>query len=130
MHCCEFCVSEYEARPQVKNPRACQKPECQRERQRVNEREWHERHPGLYSNAVYHAAKRQQRIRQIQSIAAAFQKCFQVGVSVCGVKIAMAEFCEIFERFFLRLGLRQINKFWKFENAGNFGALDPATNES
>lgn len=129
MHCCEFCVSDYESRPQVKNPRACQKAECQHERQRANEREWRERHQGLY-NVDYHSAKKQQRIRRLQSIMVALQKCFQVGVSLSGVKIAMAEFSKIFEGFILGLGVRQINKFWKLEDAGNFAILDAPLDQS
>lgn len=122
VHCCEFCLTDYEARPQVKNPRACQKPECQCARQRANEREWRVRHPGLYETQ-YHAVQRQKRIRQIQSIALIFQKCFQMGASLSGVRVGMVEFSKIFEGFLLGLGVRQINKFWKVEDGRNFQAL-------
>ncbi len=50
MHCCEFCGSEFLARPQVKCPRACNN--CQVKRQRANERAWHARH--LHFDDQYH----------------------------------------------------------------------------
>ena len=122
MHCCEFCLSDYEVRPQVKNPRACLKPECQGKRQRANEREWRARHLGLY-DFRYHAAKREQRTRWIQAIAKLFQKCIQMGANLTGMELRMAEFGNVFEKFLLGLGVRQINKFWKAENVQDFAIL-------
>ena len=122
MHCCEFCLADYEVRPQVKKPRACQLPECQAKRQRANEYEWRGRHLGLY-DSKYHEVMRERRARRIRSIATSFQKCIQIGVTLAGVDLKLAEFGLVFEKFLLGLGVRQINKFWMLENAQDFAGL-------
>ena len=48
MHICEFCNIQYEPRKQVQNPRACNKNECQKARQRKNEKEWKGQHSDEY----------------------------------------------------------------------------------
>jgi hypothetical protein len=111
MHACEFCLSDFEARPQVKSPRACPKPDCQRKRQRANERAWHERNP-VYSDVKYHQAKREERVNRILAVVAALKRCLEVGGSLLGLSFKPAEFAPALERWFLRLGVRQINKFW------------------
>ena len=40
MSTCKFCNTSFSARPQVKNPQACSKKECQKLRQRKNEKDW------------------------------------------------------------------------------------------
>ena len=129
MHCCEFCLVEYEVRPQVKKPRACQKPECQGKRQRLNEREWRDRHRGLY-DANYYEVMRERRTERIQSIATSFQKCIQIGVNLTGMDLRMVEFRVVFERFLLRLGVRQINKFWVIDNLHDFAGLAVGLNQT
>ena len=61
---CEFCNTEFEPRPQVKNPRACSN--CQNARQRANEKEWRNRHLGLY-DGKYHQVKRESRNAAIKT---------------------------------------------------------------
>jgi hypothetical protein len=112
---CEFCHCEFEGRPQVKHPRACPKPECQRLRQRTNEREWRERHEG-YADARYHSIRRDQRKQRIEAIVEILTKCLSVGKDLLGMKIATEEFKHFLAQFLLRLGVRQINKFWPSEN--------------
>jgi hypothetical protein len=128
MHCCKFCLSEFDARPQVKNPRACLKPECQLKRQRANEREWRERHPALRGTR-YHAIRRAQRTIRIQAAATTIKRCLQVGVDLMGVRISVGEFSQILENFLLDLGVRQINKFWDFENVDEIASLDSFLNQ-
>jgi hypothetical protein len=129
VHCCEFCLTDFEVRPQVKRPRACQKPKCQEKRQRLNEREWRVRHPGLY-DAKYHGVMRERRTRAIQSIVIVFEKCIQIGVSLAGVDLKLAEFVLVFEKFLLSLGVRQINKFWTIDNLQNFAGLAIGSNQT
>ena len=129
MHCCEFCLADFEVRPQVKKPRACQKPECLKKRQCANEREWRGRHLGLY-DSKYHEVMRGRRLERIQLIATAFQKCIQIGVNLTGMDLKLAEFGVAFEKFLLGLGVRQINKFWMLENAHDFTDLAIGLNQT
>ena len=126
MRCCEFCHDEFESRPQVKKPRACGKPECQRLRQRANERTWHERNP-MYSDAKYHEDQRRLRKSRIQRLAVTLQRCLQVGRDLLGLTLAADKFAEILEVFLLRLGVRQINKFWPEENVPELSPLGQAS---
>lgn len=123
MHCCEFCLSEYVVRPQVKNPRACKAFNCQLKRQRLNEREWRLNHPELRGTR-YYSIRRQQRLQRILMMAAILQRCLQIGVELMGVKIGMSPFSEDFKQFLLNTGVRRINKFWHFEEASDFADLD------
>lgn len=125
MHCCEFCLSEYTARPQVINPRACQKPDCQLSRQRLNEREWRLRHPELRGTR-YHSIRRQQRVRRILAMSVILRQCLQVGVDLLDVQIGMDSFLEILQGFLLNIGVRRINKFWKFVEANDLADLNGA----
>ena len=125
MHCCEFCLSEYTARPQVINPRACQKLECQLSRQRLNERDWRLRHPELRGTR-YHSVRRQQRLQRILMMATILQQCLQIGVDLLGIKIGIVPFSEDLKKFLLNIGVRRINKFWKFEDVNDLADLNGA----
>lgn len=122
MHCCEFCLTDYKTRPQVKNPRACEKPVCQGLRQRANEREWHNRNQGLY-DSKYHAIMRERRLDLILLIAGLFRKCMQIGASLSGMDLKAPEFGVVLEKFLLGLGVRQINKFWSVDKSHEFAEL-------
>ena len=128
MHTCEFCLSKFDCRPQVKNPRACLKPECQRQRQRANEREWKERNP-KYLNAKYHQAKREVREKRIQQVAAVLKKCLSIGRDLLGRTFELERIAAFLERWLLDLGMRQINQFWtdeiQNESANLAGGLLP-----
>ena len=67
MHICEFCNNQYTPRKQVKNPRACNKDECQKARQRDNENAWKKRHFDQYDKE-YYEIQRDKRFREIQSV--------------------------------------------------------------
>lgn len=107
MHCCEFCRTEFLARPQVKKPRACNN--CQGDRQRANERAWHRRH--AHFDDRYHSVRREQRLRKIKELADALVECLRVGQSLLGFSIKLAPFAEKLGEFLAELGVRRINKF-------------------
>lgn len=113
MKCCEFCLTEFHPRPQVKKPRACSRVECQKLRQIQNEKEWRERNPE-YPGEKYYEIKRSQRKRRIQSIAKSLIKCIEVGGKLFGIEIIMEDFSRILEELLFGLGVRRINKFWNF----------------
>jgi len=118
MHCCEFCHTHFSCRPQVKNPRACSN--CQVERQRTNEREWHEKH--THFNDAYHGIRRKQREQKIFKLVSILIACLRVGQSLSGIKLDSEKFSKILEVRFLELGVRRINKFCELEKL-----LDSAT---
>ena len=124
---CEFCYSKFDHRPQVKNPRACLKPECQELRQRANEREWRERHPG-YADTKYHQIRRGQRAKKIQDAVAIVMKCLRVGREVLGIDLAIDVFSDFVESFLFDLGVRQINKFWSLENVDDSASISGGVN--
>jgi hypothetical protein len=111
MHTCEFCSIQFEARPQVKIPRACK--DCQVLRQRANERDWHERNLHLHSH-TYHKSKREVRLTKLRKLASVFTECLRVGQDFFGIKF-LNDFELFFAQAFIRLGVRQINKFCDLE---------------
>ena len=123
MHACEFCLSKFDCRPQVKNPRACLKPDCQRLRQRANEREWHERNPKYLDNE-YHRSQREVRLKRILAITTLLKKCMSIGRDLLGIRFNADEIAAFLERWLLDLGLRQINKFWTEEIVNESTNLD------
>jgi hypothetical protein len=114
MHACEFCLTNFECRPQVKSPRACLKPECQRLRQRANEREWRDSNP-KYLDKKYHQCQREGREKRIVAITEALKRCLSVGRDLLGLKFKADEIATFLKRWLLDLGMRQINKFWSGE---------------
>ena len=122
MHHCEFCLAEFQSRPQVKNPRACQRPECQLQRQRLNEREWRKRHPEP-SGGRYHAIRREQRAQRIVALSITIRKCFQVGRDLLGLRFDVEEFSSFLDEMLFNLGVRRISKFWSFENGAQYSSL-------
>lgn len=107
MHRCEFCRTEFIARPQVKNPRACEK--CQTLRQRANEKAWHARHTHFKDH--YHRIRRAQRLQRIRALVYVVIECLRVGQRLLGLAIKLEIFSDIFEQSLVELGVRQINKF-------------------
>jgi hypothetical protein len=109
---CEFCNTEFEPRPQVKNPRACSN--CQKARQRANEKSWRNKHLGLY-DGKYHQVKRECRKAAIKTKVKDLIKCVEVGGTLLGIAITkeiQESFCDIFLKFFASLGIRRANKVW------------------
>jgi len=112
---CEFCNSEFSPRPQVKKPRAC--PNCQRLRQRANEKAWREKNLGCY-DGKYHSAKRDGRKAAIQEKVTDLLRCIEVGGTLLGVpftKEIRDSFQGIFLKFMFTLGIRIVNKVWPVE---------------
>ena len=129
MKCCEFCLAEFHPRPQVKNPRACENINCQKVRQRQNEKEWRSKN-SEYPGEKYYEIKRVQRIRRIKSVLESLIKCFEVGGKLFGFKIIMEEFSRILEGLLFKLGVRQINKFWNFTSDRHSDDLAPVKNQN
>ena len=122
MHCCEFCSTHFLSRPQVKNPRACSN--CQKLRQRANEREWHEKH--THFDDAYHGIRRKQREQKIFKLVSILIACLRVGQSLSGIKFDSEKFTKILEVSFLELGVRQINKFCELEKLLDSRSLSSA----
>ena len=109
MHRCEFCNVMFEARPQVKRPRACDG--CQRHRQRENEKAWHNRHKGLYDNK-YHQVQKAERYKCLKEVAERILKLIEVGKTFLGEALDLKEMGDLLHRFLIHFGIRKINKFW------------------
>ena len=58
---------------------------------------------------------RESRGKRIREIAAVLKKCLSVGRDLLGMKFKAEEIASFLERRLLRLGVRQINKFWTDE---------------
>lgn len=123
---CEFCLSEFEPRPQVKNPRACKHQSCQRQRQRANEKEWRNLQVG-YPGENYYQIRKLQRKKRITDVVQSLIKCFEAGRKFFGVDILMEEFSQILEAALFRIGVRRINKFWQAESFINSNHLESST---
>jgi 16S rRNA U516 pseudouridylate synthase RsuA-like enzyme len=96
----------------VKNPKACK--DCQKARQRANEKAWRNKHLGLY-DGKYHQVKRECRKVEIQAKVKDLARCIEVGGTLLGVAITKeikATFQEIFLKFLIGIGIRRANKFW------------------
>ena len=117
MHNCEFCNTQFESRPQVKNPRACSKEICQKKRQRFNEREWHLKNPG-YADKKYHQIRREQRKKKLELILQSIMKCLEVGKDFLEINVSVNNFNGILRKFLFELGIRNANKLW-IEKSGN-----------
>jgi hypothetical protein len=110
MHCCEFCSATYQPRPQVKRPRAC--PQCQKQRQRANEKAWHFKHQAKFDPS-YFSVKRELRLKEVRKLVEEFLKCFLVGLTFSGKRPGDEGLLrDYFQRFFLELGIRRVNKLW------------------
>ena len=112
---CEYCSTLFDSRPQVKNPRACNKKSCQKARQRDNEKEWRERHSDSYDNE-YHEHQRDVRANVISKIIDDILRCFQTGKDfldgqVSFKKFKLDDFKNTMTIFFSELGIRRIFKF-------------------
>ena len=110
-HQSEFCPASFYPRPQVKNPRACERTECQRKRQRSNELAWRARNE-TSQDAEYHRICRQGRLKRLQEFAAIMSRCLSTGATFLNESISLGPIQDILLRFLLELGVRKINKFW------------------
>lgn len=120
---CEFCSTEFEPRPQVKNPKACQ--DCQKARQRANEKAWRNKHLGIY-NGKYHQVKRECRKAALKTKVKDLVKCVEVGGTLLGLIITKEireSLGDILLKFLSCLGIRYANKFWPLEISCKNGML-------
>ena len=106
---CEFCLTQFSPRPQVKKPRAC--PDCQMRRQRDNENRWRKQNP-RYSYALYYLQWRKDRDQRLKAAAESLAECIRVGKDLLGVNVGMKELAPVLREFLSQLGIRRINKFW------------------
>ncbi|MBF0360978.1 MAG: hypothetical protein HQK49_08200 [Oligoflexia bacterium] len=122
MHKCKYCNTSYYPRPQVKNPQACNKEECQRARQRDNEKHWREQNKTHYSKDYFEIQK-DKRKKTITEKTNEIFNCLEVGKNMLNKNINLNIFREYFEQKFLQLGIRLINKLWPMENTINSNTL-------
>lgn len=106
---CNYYNNIYQPRSQVKNPQACGKEQCQKLRQRDNERKWHQHNQGLYDKK-YHQVKRIVRNNTITSIATQLIEALSIGLRFEG-----KELCDplILNQYICTLGIRILNKLWR-----------------
>lgn len=113
MHICKYCHKTYQARPQVKSPKAC--PKCQKKRQRENEKDWRNKNKGPH-DAIYHKTKRLKRIEKLKVLAVELIQAIIAGFTLKDVKINLVIFKKKFTLFFIALGIRRAKKLcptWK-----------------
>ncbi len=124
---CEFCSTLFEPRPQTKNPRACNNNnnQCQRERQRANEREWREKNQSVY-DSEYHEIQKDKRAKQIEEAYQLILKCLETGSTFLNQKTNFNEFMKIFYRIFFSLGVKRINKLCPPDKLNNLKSLSSA----
>jgi len=106
---CSYCGIEFQPRPQVKNPRACLKEVCQRQRQRDNEKAWHKRHSGQYDRQ-YQRVKAIQRTQSLKEKTERLMNWIRLGSRLTQEETDLEGLTEAFARFCQELGVRTLNK--------------------
>ena len=106
---CEFCDKSFTPRPQTKKARACESLECQIKRQRLNEKEWKNRHKAEYG-ARFYREYRVERFQVISKLVERILRVFQIGCTAVHENFSLEQFKEILIPFLSRLGLRRANK--------------------
>ena len=101
-------------RPQAKRPRACRN--CQKLRQKANEKDWRERNPGIY-DANYHTIKKKVREARIEEISIKATACLSRGALLVGLCIDSLKIGAKILKLLLFVGLREINKLWPEESS-------------
>lgn len=95
MHKCEFCHIQFTPRNQVKNPRACLTENCQKLRQRDNEKSWKQKHLDQYDKE-YHEIQREKRTQEIEDILKSLLDCIKAGIRFFGKNIQFDNFTAHF----------------------------------
>ena len=111
MHRCIYCECEFNSRVQVKNPIACSNSECQKKRQRDNERDWHEKQRARFDGS-YHQARRKARKAIILAMVQKIVKAIKIGFTLTGQELDSHLFQDFLEKALPALGLRRANKLW------------------
>ncbi|MBF0299800.1 MAG: hypothetical protein HQK51_13830 [Oligoflexia bacterium] len=111
---CKYCNILYAPRPQVKNPQACDRNECQLARQKDNEKTWRERNKAHYGKD-YHEQMRGERDNIIQEVVMDVLKCLEIGKNFLEKTINLKdlnldEFQKALTHFFSELGIRRVKK--------------------
>lgn len=120
MHRCEFCNTCFQSRPQVKHPRACQN--CQKQRQRGNEKTWHFKHKTNFDRK-YHAIQKAQRLGSIKSVSVNICHWIKTGALFYGNSFLNSDWENSFLVFLVGLGIRKVNKFWSLQLVHDFTNL-------
>jgi len=111
---CNYCTDIYEPRSQVKNPQACNKEQCQKLRQRDNEKKWHQKNKGLYDKK-YHQIKKSVRDKAVIKIVSQLTNALLTGLRFEGKILCNS---SILDQYFSSLGIRSLNKLWILQPPG------------
>lgn len=114
MHNCNYCHKPFVPRPQVKFPKACKQLNCQKKRQRDNERAWHARCGGKFDRK-YHNNRRKYRKKLIETYLRKLLEALKAGLLFLGYSFSEGQWVGFLQEPFRRLGLRRINKLWQFK---------------
>jgi len=109
MHRCEFCDATFQARRQVKRPRACLS--CQPRRQRENEKTWRINNKAQYDNQ-YHRIQKLRRIKKLGQMSEELHRFMDVGQKFLQTDLKLEHLQEFLFQFLSEIGVRQINKLW------------------
>jgi len=116
MHLCSYCKCEFIPRKQVKNPVACLKLDCQKKRQRHNERMWHEKQRDKF-DCRYHRFRRKQRAATILNMITKIVHAAKIGFTLTAQGFDAELFQSFLQRALSVCGLRYANKLWKAETS-------------
>ena len=111
VHQCEFCCASFSPRPQVKNPRACGRAECQGKRQRSNELAWRQRN-NVVNDPEYHLLCKRARLERLGHVSERMSRCLSTGATFLNEKIPLELMRDLLFQFLRELGIRRVNKFW------------------
>lgn len=106
---CEFCHKSFTPRPQTKKARACDDRECQNQRQRLNEKEWKNKHKGEYG-AKFYREYRVERFKVISQLVERIVRVLRIGCTAVCENFSLEDFKEVLLPFLSRLGLGRANK--------------------
>lgn len=115
MHLCIYCKCKFNSRPQVKNPKACLKPACQKKRQRDNERLWHENQRHKFDKK-YHNKRRKERKSALSGMLDKIVSAIKIGFTFTAQGFDTDLFQVMLGKFLSAMGLRRANKLWSDVN--------------
>lgn len=115
MHQCTYCNCKFNSRPQVKDPKACLSPKCQKQRQRDNERLWHEKRRHKFDKK-YHDKKRKARKSALSGMLDKIVGAVKIGFTFNAQGFDTDLFQVMLSQFLLVMGLRRANKLWSVIN--------------
>ena len=116
MHQCNYCKCEFNSRKQVKSPIACLKSDCQKKRQRDNERIWHEKQRDRFDRR-YHQSRRKARAAAITAMIKNIVHAAKIGFLLTDQSFDTDLFQTFLQKFFPTQGLRYANKLWSVKTS-------------